>query len=792
MTATLSVPAPFSFNAEPYSVKRHGLTLDNCASEPVQTPGCVQDHGALLVLRLSDLHILQASENTQAVLGHSLESLLGKPVSAVVGVDGMQKLAAMLAKEPTDCNPLYLLTLPAVGAARRDAGSDDTDLTAGLDVTVHSVDGVAILEFESMGRTNVANPDYYGLVKKTVTKLQTAKSLQEFCESVAHEVRELTGLDRVMIHKFHADGHGEIIAESRRADLGSWTGMHFPAEDIPEPARAIFRKTWIRPVPDVDNALAELVPLVNPDTGKPLNMTYCALRGASIMYTEYLRNMQVAGVLTMAIRRNETLWGLIACHQYDAPKYLSYQVRAACEFLAQVASLQHQAAEEKEHLAYRHRLEGVHRQLVASATEGGGLAALTGDTPSLLEGIDAGGAALYHLGRWWCVGNTPSEDQLEGLGDWLKEKFTPGVRPLYATDSLAMDYPPAAACVDVASGLLAVPISLSGRNLMLWFRPETLQTVNWRGDPQYEPKVVGAFGPRLTPRHSFELFIESVRARSLPWLGVEIAAAESLRLVVMEMVVDRAARLADLNADLLRSNEELDAFAYVASHDLKEPLRGITQYANQLLDGTDQVDAETKRKLDRLKQLTLRMDSLLDSLLHFSQVGRTELKLESVDLNKVLAEAIDIGSSRTLSIKVETPRPLPVVHGHRMWCREILMNLVSNAHKFNDKPVRSIEAGYILAAESHPRPGCPKEMAGQTIFYIADNGIGIAPRHYSQIFKLFKRLHGRDEYGGGGGAGLTIVHKLVSRHHGSIWLDSQPGKGTTVYFTLSREDTIAV
>lgn len=786
MTEFLSLSIPTSPNAQPYSIKRHGLTLDNCASEPVQTPGCVQDHGALLVLRLSDLHILQVSENAQAVLGFSPETLLSQPVSAVIGNDGMQKLAAMLAKEPTDCNPLYLLTLPPPISALSDAGNSDADLLAGLDVTAHSVDGVAILEFEATGRTNVANPDYYGLVKKTVTRLQTAATLQEFCESVTQQVRELTGLDRVMIHKFHADGHGEIIAESRRADLGSWTGMHFPAEDIPEPARAIFRKTWIRPVPDINNALAELVPLVNPDTGKPLNMTYCALRGASVMYTEYLRNMQVAGVITMAIRRNETLWGLIACHQYDAPKYLSYQVRAACEFLAQVASLQHQAAEEKEHLAYRHKLESVHRQLVLSATEGGGLAALTANTPSLLEGIDAGGAALFHLGRWWRVGNTPSEDQLEELGDWLKaEKFSSSLRPLYTTDSLVQDYPAAAAFVDVASGLLALPIALKGRNLMLWFRPETLQTVNWRGDPQYEPRVVGAFGPRLTPRHSFDLFAESVKARSHPWLDVEIEAAESLRLMVMEMVVDRAARLTALNADLLRSNEELDAFAYVASHDLKEPLRGISQYATQLLEDAEQTDPATRNKLDRLKQLTLRMDSLLESLLHFSRVGRAELSLEDVDLNEVLAEAIDMVSSRTTLIKVDVPRTLPVVHGHRASCREILLNLLSNAQKFGNEPIRLIKAGFILPEESHPRPGCPKELEAQPIFYIADDGIGIEKRHYGQVFKLFKRLHGRDEYGGGGGAGLTIVQKLISRHQGSIWLDSKPGLGTTVYFTLS-------
>jgi chemotaxis family two-component system sensor kinase Cph1 len=786
MTASNATTPQNSGPAQPYSIKRHGLTLATCDSEPVHAPGCVQAHGALLVVSLSDLCVLQASENTLAVLGHPPEALLGRSVGAVIGADGTKKLRDSLDKEPTHCNPIYLMTLPGPSA---DGTQGAAAPSGGLDVTVHSLDGVAILEFEATGRSGAANPDYYGLVKTTVTRLQAANSVQQFCESVAEEIRTLTGLDRVMIHKFHPDGHGEIIAESRRAGLGSWIGMHFPAEDIPESARALFRKTWIRPVPDVSDQLAEMVPLVNPNTGKPLDMTYCALRGASVMYTEYLQNMQVTGTLTMPIRRNETLWGLIACHHYAGPKHVSYQVRAACEFLAQVASLQHQAAEDKEHVAYGYELQTVHRQLVATATEAGGLAALTASTPSLLDGIRCGGAAVYHLDRWWCVGKTPSEDQLAGLGDWLfAQNFLAGQLPLFVTDHLAQEYPPAAAFADTASGLLALPIARSGRNLMLWFRPETLQTVNWRGDPHYQPLVLGPHGPRLTPRRSFELFAESVRQRSLPWLGVEIEAASTLRLAVMEMVVDRAARLTNLNADLARSNADLDAFAYVASHDLKEPLRGIAQYANQLLDDAGQVGDDTRIKLDRLKQLALRMDSLLDSLLHFSRVGRADLTIATVDLNAVLAEAIKMASSRTAVLSVNVPRPLPLIEANRSWCREILVNLLSNAKNFSNQPVAEIRVGYIEAGDDHARPGLPEGAAGQTIFYVSDNGIGIEARYFEQVFKLFKRLHGRDEYGGGGGAGLTIVRKLVERHGGKVWLDSKVNHGTTVYFTLPKED----
>ena len=145
---------PPPWDGQPYSVKRHGVTLTNCDSEPVQTPGCVQAHGAMLVLRPADLTILQASENTDRLLGHRAESLLNKPIRAAVGLDGEASLKAFLATEPTDRNPLYAFTLPARG-----------DVPP-LDVTVHTIDGVAVVELEATGRTGVGEPDYYALVKR--------------------------------------------------------------------------------------------------------------------------------------------------------------------------------------------------------------------------------------------------------------------------------------------------------------------------------------------------------------------------------------------------------------------------------------------------------------------------------------------------------------------------------------------------------------------------------------------------------------------------------------------------
>ena len=185
-------------------------------------------------------------------------------------------------------------------------------------------------------------------------------------------------------------------------------------------------------------------------------------------------------------------------------------------------------------------------------------------------------------------------------------------------------------------------------------------------------------------------------------------------------------------------------------------------------------------------RLTVRMDSLLDSLLHFSRVGRMDLEMEETDLNGVLDDAIEmVGARRQDAVcRIKTPRPLPSALCDALRVREIYSNLLANCMKYEQHALANIEVGYIAPDELTARPNAPTEALEQVIFYVKDDGIGIDARHYEQVFRLFKRMHGQNSYGGGVGAGLTIVQKLVQRHGGRVWLDSTLGVGTTFYFTL--------
>ena len=238
------------------------------------------------------------------------------------------------------------------------------------------------------------------------------------------------------------------------------------------------------------------------------------------------------------------------------------------------------------------------------------------------------------------------------------------------------------------------------------------------------------------------------------------------------------------NDELEQTNRELDDFAYIASHDLKEPLRGIHNYSRFLIeDYANRFDEDGRAKLETLSRLSRRMETLIDSLLHYSRLGRTDLALDEVDVQEVVDDVVErLGISlREQNTEVRIPRRLPVIQSDRVRLGEVFANLITNAIKYNDKPQRWIEIGLVDA----PRP-VGGDAATEHAFYVRDNGIGIQERHLDTVFRIFKRLHARDEFGGGTGAGLTIVRKIVERHHGRVWIESTPGQGTTVFFTLGR------
>ena len=229
-------------------------------------------------------------------------------------------------------------------------------------------------------------------------------------------------------------------------------------------------------------------------------------------------------------------------------------------------------------------------------------------------------------------------------------------------------------------------------------------------------------------------------------------------------------------------NRELDNFAYIASHDLKEPLRGIAGYCQIITeDYHDRLDAEGRHRLATLETLCQRLERLIDNLLTYCRVGRVQTPEAKVDLNKVVAEQIDTylagEKNRTADISVENN--LPTLKGDATLIGMVVGNLISNALKYNRGRRSRVEIGVGTSGAGEST----KTADGQCVFFVKDNGIGIEKKYHKDVFALFRRLHSRKKYEGTG-AGLTIARKIVESHGGRIWLKSRPGNGSTFFVSL--------
>lgn len=226
--------------------------------------------------------------------------------------------------------------------------------------------------------------------------------------------------------------------------------------------------------------------------------------------------------------------------------------------------------------------------------------------------------------------------------------------------------------------------------------------------------------------------------------------------------------------ELSRSNAELEQFAYVASHDLQEPLRMISSYVQLLARRyKDKLDEDANEFIEYAVDGATRMQKLINDLLAYSRIGTHGKTFKLTDCERALEQAVG-----NLEVSIRECRaviehdPLPTFICDGLQISQLFQNLINNAIKFRNEETPHIRI-------------CAKEKDNEWLFSVRDNGIGIDPKYAEHIFIIFQRLHDRSKYSGTG-IGLAICKKIVERHGGSIWMESQPGKGTTFYFSIPK------
>ncbi|NEP15858.1 MAG: GAF domain-containing protein [Leptolyngbya sp. SIO4C1] len=736
------------------------VNLSQLKQPAIHTLQQIQPHGAMLVLQEPALKVLQVSANSADVFN--------LPPAEVVGLtleDLLDPYHADLVKRGLVYDNLELMN-PTKLWIRREG--DDYGV---FDAIFHrSADGFLVIELEpAHTQDNIPFLSFYHLARASINQLEANAVLADFCQVIVQEVRRVTGFDRVMLYRFDHDGHGEVIAEEKLDEMEAYLGLHYPESDIPKPARRMFLSNWIRTIPNAAATPISLFPAENPVSHQPTDLTQSILRSPYVCHQEYLHNMGVGASLTISLMKDNRLWGLIACH-HQTPKYVPYELRKACEFLGRVIFAEISTREEAADQAYRIKLAQVQSELIEAMSEADHfIDGLTSSEPNLLDLAAASGAAICFGGQWTTLGQTPTESELDYLVQWLAKTVEGEV---YYTNSLPLVYSDAERYKEVASGLLAIPISK--RSYVLWFRPEVIQSVNWGGNPNKAYDLQEADGNlRLCPRQSFALWQETVRLKSLPWQPVEVKTALELRKAIVNVVLKQAEELAMLAQDLERSNAELKKFAYVASHDLQEPLHQVANFVQLLeLRYDEQLDADGKEFIGFAVDGVSLMQTLIDDVLAYSKVDSQGIEWELVSLETALNQALSNLRGRIAETQANiTVDAMPTIVADGTQLMQLFQNLIGNAIKFR-KP--GVTPQIHVGVER-------QEEAWQ--FSIKDNGIGIDPQFFERIFVIFQRLHTRDEYPGSG-MGLAICKKIVECHRGQIWVESAVGEGATFYFTV--------
>lgn len=525
----------------------------------IQRGGHIQPFGCTLAVDEPSFRIIAFSANAPDLLDLNHQSVPSldedgrkNPELLAIGTDARSLFTpsgsvhlqrAVNAREITLLNPLLVHS--------RNSGKP-------FYAILHRIDVGIVIDLEP-ARTEDPSLSVAGAFQSQKLAVRAISSLQALpggdikllCETVVGHVRELTGYDRVMVYKFHGDEHGEVVAESRREDLEPYIGLHYPATDIPQASRFLFKQNRVRMIADCRANPVKVIQ--NERLRQPLCLVGSTLRAPHGCHSQYMAGMGSIASLAMAViinssasgeeegsRNSMKLWGLVVCH-HTSPRCIPFPLRYACEFLMQAFGLQlNMELQLALQRSEKHILKT--QTLLCDMLLRDSAVGIVTQSPSIMDLVKCDGAALYYQEKYYPLGITPTEAQIKDIIEWLIVFH--GDSTGLSTDSLVdAGYPGAAFLGDAICGMVAAAIS--SKDYLFWFRSQTAKETKW-GGAKHHPEDKDD-GTRMHPRSSFKSFLEVVKTRSLPWENAEMDAIYSLQLILRDSFKD-ADRMSDSKA----------------------------------------------------------------------------------------------------------------------------------------------------------------------------------------------------------------------------------------------------
>jgi light-regulated signal transduction histidine kinase (bacteriophytochrome) len=732
-----------SSSPEPVPAPRR-VDLLSCADEPIHLPGSIQPHGALLFLTAGGL-AEGWSANAPALLGAPLE--LGRPFDSL----GLPEAAVELVRDILES--LSEGEAPPMATAVTSGGVE-------YDSVVHAHEGRIIVEFEAREEAADAAALFAVKAHSSIERVRRQKTIDGLLDVAVRQVREFTGFDRVMAYRFRSDDSGDVVAEARREDLVPYLGQRYPAGDIPPQARRLYVLNTLRMIADVSY---DAVPLLGAPDSTPLDMSFALLRSVSPIHVEYLRNMGVGASMSVSIVINGRLWGLLACH-HMGPRRVPYSIRMAADVLAQVIASTVQSIESRQEAELVERAAAVRTSLVQSLLlEEDPLEALVEHGDGLMASTGAQAMIATQFGRVVCRGID------QDYGERIVATLPPDAHDLLLRGCVE-EWPEAAgAALGKWVGLLGLPYDPPGNGWCLLLRTEQVEQVAWGGKPD-KSEQFGPMGERLTPRGSFDAWIETVRGRAHPWEdGVQTHA----RMLLAELLHVSNARRAQTEA----TRAQLLA---MLGHDLRDPLHSINM-AGMVLEKTEGGGNSSASKGTlgrRIQSSSNRMQRMIGQVLDMSRIDRglnLGVALEPVDLAALAEDLVDEARlaypSITYRLDIDAAPAQPaVVLADAGRLGQVLSNLLSNA-RHHGEPNQPIGIGLTVAD-------------GQAVVSISNAAAPIPHEVEATLFNPYKRSSLNNPRNRTGmGLGLYIAQQIVREHQGEVAYhhEARPDGGLVVF-----------
>ncbi|WP_089690055.1 ATP-binding protein [Chryseobacterium culicis] len=729
------------------------MNFVECHEEPIHIPGSIQSFGYLIGIDAETHTITFFSRNISDIFAiESPEKLFERKIT-----DFPESFQSIINSE------IYT-SLERFTRRKNETYFDKIFInTKEYHFSVFRSEAYIFLEFEEV----LINPDKR--ISNKYDNFYIIDNEKELWDHLLETLTKVVNYDRMMVYKFMMDGSGKVIAEKKNENMESFLGLHYPESDIPKQARDLYMKKRKR---IFSNVYADTVPVLS-KSPESIDLTFSASRGMSPVHGQYLKNSGAASSFSVSIIIDDHLWGLVTCQNVE-PKHIDLEDRVQAGIFTTLAANAYSSFKSKRELNYRLELNEKIAELKTKFLKHHHLLDSLIESKKEIQNLpQADGLAIISDNSIITSGSTPDMESIAKIVQWGLGHTNDRI---YVSRSFLKDHGEELNLPETAAGIIFYFIERDKNEMLIWFRKEFDEHINWAGNPEKKVAVFSQNGEEkkmVSPRTSFNIFTENIKGYSTRWNSRSVSAVHAVRDLILETSHKNYNAIKSLNDELKKLNEELDSFSYTISHDLGTPLTVMKLNAQMLLGNLAGDTEKSKRKINTIIEEIDSMAEMMQDVLQLSRAKHSEVQLESLQtastIYKISENAkMTYGSPASEIIIKECPDVL----ADKTMLHQVFLNIINNAVKYSSH-------------KDHPKVEIEGKEDGDTVIYrISDNGIGIPQEEKHKMFKIFNRMDNAKKFKGNG-IGLSIVHRIMNRIGGNVDFESNEG-GTSFILTFKK------